>query len=151
MNDNQTPLYGALFQAESHDQQQRVEWFLPSPAIAGKVHPRLTDCMVRGVAFNQGRFIKRRFDRPTHKPRWLCVESATGESAASKLMSQLEQYESMGWTILPPAVIALAEDDYLSLWQRTGFSTPYKALRQASAKYAKLQAASLRGEVLGLS
>lgn len=76
-----------------------------------------------------GRYIKRRFTRAGHKPKWETKTAPTAEDTTRLISAALEQYESMGWVLRQPILIELEQDDYAKAWAGALASTPYKALR----------------------
>lgn len=104
---------------------QRTQWLLFPPSIKD---------LGSSIREGQARFIKRRIERTGHRAKWTTSEKPSFSLLASILKEQLDQYESMeGWTMRPPVVIRLEQDDYEKAMVVGSVSTPYKALRHIEA------------------
>jgi hypothetical protein len=119
-NDALPGMFAVFIDAQSGDGTQRVQWLLVPPSVQ-----KLT-----GVAGDHGRFIKRRFDRKGHKPKWATSKLTSAAATSQYLKSNMREFESTGWVFRPPVVIRLETDDYQDVWRG---KTPYKALRHVEA------------------
>lgn len=115
---------GVLFAVflEAVNGYKRTQWLIVPPANTTYGTPAGLN--------GRGRMIKRSRSYPEHRAKWSLGEAHGHGTMRSTVMLELGQYESAGWTVLPPVVIALDHDDYLKVWKgEASFSTPYKAFR----------------------
>lgn len=124
MATNQPPLYSMFVEAQftlSTGETLRKQWVLYPPAKQ--------EYGASPTFKGEGCFMTRLFDANGKKPKWR-FEIRRDKTASADVLRLIEEHTSVGWSVLPPVVAQMAEDDYRRVYgsSRTP-STPYKLLR----------------------
>ena len=120
--DNDRGLYAAFFEATNG--VKTAQWML-FPTSLSEHGSKCSEGL--------GRFMKRRLDYADHRAKWATTQKPNWRDVNRKLSLELDQYESTGWVLRQPIVIALEVDDYQKAWENEfKIITPYKALRHVN-------------------